>query len=429
MGETLPEHPKRHKFTSEELLELVDLFGVSAAAQARIRAILEDEASPPDAALFRYYNERSKVVELERAFARKMGVRHALGVNSATSALIASLVATGAGPGMEVIVPAYTFFASVSAIVVAKAIPVITEIDESLGLDPEAVERAITPRTKAIIAVHMNGYPARIATLKTIAREHGLVLIEDVAQAVGGKYEGQYLGAWGDLGCFSFDAFKTMACGEGGMIVTDDEWLYTRAQSYHDTAATWRPNRYERERQPGELFCGENYRMSELSGAVALAQLRKLDGVNESTHRIWSQLREEIELPKGAEWITGADPAGVCGYRLGILFGSVETAAKAMNAGLGIRGVAAGGMEGSRDWHCYWCWDHILEQKTPTPEGCPFKCPHVTELPSYSPGMCPRTKDLVLRSGFITISPADTPEWASAYARCVNEGLPRALKG
>jgi len=406
-------------------MELVHLFGVSEDGRQAIRSALDREPTPPQANLFRYYNERSMVEQLEKEFAAKMGAKYALAVNSGTSALVAALVAAGIGPGAEVIVPAYTFFASPASVVVAKAIPVITEIDESLTLDPEAVERSITPRTKAIMVVHMNGYNAQMDVLQDIARRHELALIEDTAQAAGGTYRGRCLGTWSDLGCFSFDAYKVMACGEGGMIVTDDEWLYTRAQSYHDTAACWRPDRFARERRPGELFCGENYRMSEMSGAIALAQLRKLDWVNSATRGIWRQLQEEIELPKGARWIAPADPEGTCGYMLGILFPSHEIAREAISADIGIGGIAGGGTQGSRDWHVYWYWEHLMELKAATDDGCPFSCPHVEALPEYTPDMCPRTKDIMLRTGFIGINPTDTPEWASTYAQRVSEGLAR----
>lgn len=422
------ERPPRYKFSTDEIMELIDVFAVSPEGQKAIKDILDRETPPPNSPLFRYYSPRSKVPVLEQEFAKKMGVKHALGVNSGTSALIAACVAAEVGPGTEVIVPAYTFFASVSAIVVAKGIPVITEIDESLTLDPAAVERNITERTKAIMVVHMLGHPARMDALREIARKHKLYLIEDTAQACGGKYQGKYLGTWGDLGCHSFDAYKVMATGEGGMVTADDEWLYTRAQSYHDTAACWRPDRYARERKPGELFCGENYRMSEMAGAIGLAQLRKLDWVNDSCRKIYNQLRNEIQLPKGAKWIEPNDPAGVCGYQLGILFDSVADAEKAIKANVGIGGLAGGGTRGARDWHFYWYWEHIMGQKTATPEGCPFKCPHVKNPPVYAEDMCPRTKDIMTRAGFIVMQPTDTPEWASAYAKDVTEALHRVIK-
>lgn len=134
------------KYGTEELMELIDVFNVSEAGAAKIRAVLADEPTPPDAGVFfRYYNDRSKVQEFEQLFAAHVGARHVLAVNSGTSALIAALVAAGVGPGDEVIVPAYTFFASASAVVVAKAIPVIADINESLMIDPDSIEKLITP--------------------------------------------------------------------------------------------------------------------------------------------------------------------------------------------------------------------------------------------------------------------------------------------
>jgi hypothetical protein len=263
--------------------------------------------------------------------------------------------------------------------------------------------------------------------LVEIAKRHKLYLIEDTAQACGGKYKGKYLGTWGDLGCHSFDAYKVMATGEGGMITTDNEWLYIRAQSYHDAAACWRPDRYARERKSGELFCGENYRLSEMAGAIGLAQLRKLDAINAATRAIYHQLRREIKLPSFARWIEPHDPEGVCGYMLGISFDSEERAAKAIGADIGLGGIAGGGTRGARDWHFYWYWEHILQQKTATPEGCPFKCPHVKDLPKYSENMCPRTREIMTRATFLAIQPTDTPAWASATAKDITEKLSKLV--
>ncbi len=426
--EKTPQRPPFHKFSTDELMEVVDVFNVSKDTQKSIRMLLEKEAVPPDAGnFFRYYNPRSKVAEFEKQFSEKMGVKHTLAVNSGTSALIAALVAVGVGPGDEVILPGYTFFASISAIVVARAIPVIAEINESLTLDPKSIEKSITERTKAIMVVHMVGHPAEMDKICAIAKKHNLYVIEDVAQACGGRFKGRYLGTWGTMGCTSLDAYKVIAAGEGGTITTDDDWFYMRAQSYHDTAACWRPDRYQKERKPGELFCGENYRMSELSAAVAIAQLRKLDKINAATKAIYDQLKAEIRLPDCVKWVEPCDPKGVCGYTLGMLFDSEKTAAKVQGAGL-VGGLAAGNTKGVRDWHVYWYWEHILEKKTATAEGCPFLCPHVKKLPKYSPDMCPKTKDIMLRLGTIGISPADTSEWASWFAKEFTRKLAAAVK-
>lgn len=412
------------KFSTDELMEAIDVFNVSPKALKEIRAILDREDPAPNAGnFFRYYNDRSKVALFEKQISEKVGSKYVLAVNSGTSALIAAVVAAGVGPGDEVIVPGYTFFASASAIVVAKAIPVIVDIDETLTLDPAAVEKAITPRTKAIMPVHMLGLPSKMNELKAIAKKHKLILIEDTAQAFGAKYHGQYLGTIGDLGCVSLDAYKVIATGEGGLVLTNDEWMYTKAQSYHDAAACWRPDRYARERKPGELFCGENYRMPELCAAVGIAQLRKLDWINEYTRSIWKQLRAEIRLPSCAQFVKANDEDGVCGYKLGILFENNAQATNAINAKIGLGGLAAGDTKGLRDWHVYWNWEHILEQKTATQEGCPFKCPHVGKLPAYSIEMCPKTRDIMRRLAIIEINPGISPTAASEMAGKITKEL------
>ena len=405
------------KYSTEELMECVDVFNVSAETQAKIRKLLDSESNPPDAGnFFRYYNPKSKVVKFEEQIREKTGAKYALAVNSGTSALVAALVAAGVGPGDEVIVPAYTFFASASAVVVAKGIPVITDIDETLTLDPVAVEKNITRKTKAILPVHMLGLPSKMDEICRIASKHNLKVVEDTAQAFGGKYKGKYLGTLGDVGCISLDAYKVIGTGEGGLVLTDDEWLYTKAQSYHDAAACWRPDRFARERKPGELFCGENYRMPELCAAVGIAQLKKLDWINERTRGLWKQLRSEIKLPSCAKFVECNDENGVCGYTLGILFEKSEQCITAINANIGLGGLAAKDTKGVRDWHVYWNWEQILEQKTPTDEGCPFKCQHVSKLPAYSTDMCMKTKNIMLRLTTIGISPACDSVWASTTA-------------
>ena len=412
------------KYTTEELMEVIDVFNVSPDSLAKIRTIIANDPVKPDAGnFFRYYNPNSRGDRFEKMVCEKTGSKYALAVNSGTSALVAAMVAAEVGPGDEVIVPAYTFFASPSAVVVAKAIPVITEIDETLTLDPAAVEKNITPRTKAILPVHMLGLPAKMDEIRAIAAKHKIKVIEDSAQAFGGKYKGKYLGTVGDIGCISLDAYKVIGTGEGGLVLTDDEWCYTRAQSFHDAAACWRPDRYARERKPGELFCGENYRMPELCAAVGIAQLRKLDWINERTRAVWKQLRAEVKLPSCAKWVESNDADGVCGYTLGMLFETKDQAVTAINAKTGLGGLAAGDTRGVRDWHVYWNWEHILEQKTITREGCPFKCPHVGKLPAYSPDMCPKTRDIMCRLATLAISPAFDAEWASKYATKLSADL------
>jgi 8-amino-3,8-dideoxy-alpha-D-manno-octulosonate transaminase len=313
---------------------------------------------------------------------------------------------------------------------VAKAIPVIAEVDESLALDPNDVAEKITDKTVAIAPVHMAGMPCNMDALMEIARERRLRVIEDVAQAGGGTYRGRPLGTFGDMGCFSLDFYKTFVSGEGGLIITDDEWLYTRAQSYHDTAACWRPDRYAKERAAGELFCGENYRLSVLQGAVALAQLRKLP----QRIKAWRENKQRILAQ--VHWLPGVspqpshDPDGEAAYTLTFYASSKDLAGRISEA-LAAEGVGAGGVysSGVRDWHCYRFWEHILEQKTPTAEGCPFTCPyHDAPLPEYSPEMCPRTLDLLSRAVRIGVAEWWSRDDCDLVAAAINKVL-RAYLG
>ena len=354
-------------------------------------------------------------------------MRHALAVNSCTSALIAAFRALGIGMGDEVIVPAYTFFATASAVAACNAIPVIADVDDTLTLDPQDVERRITDRTRAIAVVHMRGAPAQMDEIMTIARRRKLAVIEDVAQSCGGSYRGRKLGAIGDIGCFSFDFYKILNSGEGGFLTTSDEWLYTRAQSWHDTAACWRPNRYAAERREGELFCGENYRMSELQGAVALAQIRKADrflkGYRASRDRILRALR----LPEDVALRRVADPEGDTGVCIIFYLPDVEKTKRALKA-LKAEGVPAGGVYDAqiKDWHIYAYWEHVLGLKSVARDGLPWSGVPKSELPRYSREMCPRALDYLSRAIIIDVKGSYTAGECKVIAAGVNKVL-RAL--
>lgn len=382
--------------------------------------------------LFRYYGPEeypSKVRRFEEDFASKMGAKYCLGVNSCTSALIDALVAVGVGPGDEVIVPGYTFFASCAAVIAAKAIPVICEIDESMTMDPDDLERRITPHTKAVIAVHMRGAPCDMDRITDICRKHNLKLIEDVAQACGGFYKGKMLGTFGDVGCFSFQYHKIITAGEGGACITDDPFLYDRLMAYHDTAACWRPDRFGAERYQGELFCGENYRMSELTGAVLIAQLHKLDNLVGRMRANKRRIKSQIADTKGIRFRQLNDDDGdtsIC-----IIF-MLDDATRVMHfvEALKAEGVDAAGVydKGIPDWHIYSHWKHIIEKYTPTPEGCPYTCQfYKGDAPSrYSEDMCPRTLEILSRAVHLDVPPQLTFEDCDMIARGINK-VARAL--
>lgn len=411
----------RPKIDSREFLALAELWGFKKKTLDSMKKLFErDPGVSPH--LTRYYNPRpSRVAKLEEYVRKLFGVKYALAVNSGTSALNAAYIAAGIGPGDEVIVPSYTFFASVAAVLTAKAIPVIAEIDDSLTLDPVDVEKKITPRTKAIIPVHMAGNASDMGRLLKIARKHNLIVIEDTAQACGGSYKGKRLGTLGHLGCFSISSYKITGAGEAGLVLTDDEWLYTRAQNQHDTAACWRPDRYATERRPGELFAGQNYRLSELEGAVNLVQLKKTAAQAKRYNRNMRRILGRLDPFPETRPRRSNDPEGDVGYRLALTASSPKRAVKLIEA-LRAEGVPASGRgdKVSRDWHIYPYWEHVMEQKTATSEGCPFTCPYYKgSLPDYSPDMCPNTLDYLSRSVGISVN----QWWTARDCRNVAEAI------
>jgi 8-amino-3,8-dideoxy-alpha-D-manno-octulosonate transaminase len=425
-GKAVPElGPFPTKIGKEELLELLDLWQFTPETARRITELVENDDNLQGPHLFRYYNPRpSKVEAAERAFAELLGVKHCLAVNSCTSALVCAYRALGIGSGDEIIVPAYTFFATAATVIAANAIPVIVDVDDSLCLDPLAVEKAIGRRTKAIVPVHMRGAPAQMDAILDVAQRKGIPVVEDVAQAGGGSFQGKRLGSLGAMGCFSFDYYKVHASGEGGFVTTNDPWLYTRAQSWHDTAACWRPDRFGRERQAGELFCGENYRMSELQGAVALAQIRKTDVMLAGYRRAHERIKSAIEPVPGLTFRRATDSSGDTGICLILFLKDADATRAAMHA-MQVEGVPAGGIydQKVRDWHIYAYWEHILEKKHVAPDGLPWSAVSADELPRYSKDMHPRTLDLLSRAIMIDINWHYSDEDSDRIALGINRAL------
>ena len=383
-----------------------------------------------DKYLFRYYGPadvESKVKLFEEEFAFKIGVKHALAVNSCTSALISSLVALGVGPGDEVIVPGYTFFASCAAIVAAKAIPVIAEVDDSLTLDPVDVRKKISPRTKAIIAVHMRGAPCDMKRIIEIAKEYKILILEDVAQASGGSYKGKRLGSLSDIAAFSFQYHKIITAGEGGLVATDDMLLYERAMSYHDTAACWRPGgpekRFAKARYNGELFPGVNFRMNEISGAILRIQTNRLDNLLFRMRQHKARIKEAIKGINGIDFRRLNDPEGDTGIVMIFYLPDSNISSKFAKA-LRAEGVAASSMDNKSvpDWHVYAHWEMIINKWTATSEGCPYSCPFYLEKGGnvkYSADMNPNTLALLDRSIHIDIPPQMTNEDCDMIAESI----------
>jgi dTDP-4-amino-4,6-dideoxygalactose transaminase len=418
--------PYPTKIGRDELWGIIDMWDFSPGVKDKLRTVLMGATDVHGPHLFRYYNPKpSRVEAAEAAMRRLIGTKHCLAVNSCTSALMASLRALGIGAGDEVIVPGYTFFATAATVGACNALPVIVDVDDSLNMDPSAAEKAITKRTKAIIPVHMRGAPAQMDAIMDLARRKGLPVLEDVAQAGGGSFGGKRLGSIGTMGAFSLDYYKIFVSGEGGFVTTDDEWLFTRAQSFHDTAACWRPNRFARERREGELFCGENYRMTELEGAVALVQIGKADEILAGHRRVKKLIKGGIGKFPGVRFRRITDEAGDTASNLVIFLPNADVTRKAMEA-LKAEGVPAGGIYDStvRDWHVYTYWDHVLQRSAVASDGLPWSAVPKEELPHYSPDMCPRALDYLGRSIVVETN----RHWSDSDCQAITNGINKVLR-
>lgn len=303
-------------------------------------------------------NNCYKVNEFEQAFAAAIGVNHALAVSSGTAALRIALAALNIGEGDEVITQSFTFVATVEAIIEARAVPICADIDTTLNMDPLDLERRITPRTKAVVVVHMLGTPARLPEIAAICRDRNLLLIEDTAWGCGGALQGKPLGTWGDVGTFSFDFAKTITTGEGGMLVFRNQEIFKRAAAWHDHGHENNPTvpRWEDTRSSS----GFNYRMTELQGAVGLAQLRKLKWIvnqqRENKLALWAAI---CDLPGIAARVvpkTSYETADA----LVFLVEDNKTARRCRDELVQI-GLTTKILPEAYTWHFAGTWDHMPE--------------------------------------------------------------------
>lgn len=302
-------------------------------------------------------NNIYKVRDFEKNFAFRMGVKDALAVSSGTAALKVALKALGIGPGDEVITQAFTFVATVEAIVEVGAKPVIANIDESLNISPIDLSRKITTKTKAIIAVHMLGIPCDMDNVMKIATKNNIKVIEDTAWGCGGSYKGKPLGSIGDIGTFSFDFAKTITTGEGGMIIAKEDKVLEIAKAYHDHGHENNPKlpRWEDSRSSS----GFNYRMTEMQGAVGLAQLKKLDEVIKAHQKHKKAIVKKIEnLPisfrnKPEEFIDTSDAL--------IFFVKDKSTAFKCRKALLSNGISTKILPEAYSWHFAATWEHITE--------------------------------------------------------------------
>ena len=302
-----------------------------------------------------------KANELEKAVCNTFGTKYAQLTSSGTAALTTAMVALNIGAGDEVIMPTFTFVASFEAVLSIGAIPVLVDINETLTLDPEAVKAAITPRTKCIMPVHMCGSMADLDALKLICEENDLILLEDACQAIGGTYKGKKLGTIGHAGTFSFDFVKTITCGEGGVVMTDSEDIYTKCDGYTDHGHDHKGADRGADLHP---FIGYNFRISELHAAVGLAQIKKLDTFLSIQKNNQSLLKEIMLQVPGITFRTVPDPQGDSCSFLSWFLPTAELT-EAVVEEMKAQGILAGNFYWFKNnWHYISKWDHLKNADT-----------------------------------------------------------------
>ena len=297
-----------------------------------------------------------KSKELEAAICKTFGTGYAQLTSSGTAALTTAMASLGIGAGDEVIMPAFTFVASFEAVLSMGAVPVLVDIDETLTLNPAAVKAAITPKTKCIMPVHMCGSMADLDALKAICDEHQLILLEDACQSIGGTYKGKHLGTIGHAGTFSFDFVKMITCGEGGVVMTNDQNIYTKCDAFTDHGHDHLGVDRGADLHP---FLGYNFRISELHAAVGLAQIRKLDTFLTIQRRNNHILRSYLEQVPGISFRVVPDPSGDSASFLSWFLSSQDKMEKAIEA-LKSAGIFAGNFYWyANNWHYIKKWDHL----------------------------------------------------------------------
>jgi 8-amino-3,8-dideoxy-alpha-D-manno-octulosonate transaminase len=305
-------------------------------------------------------NGHWKALELEQGLAKRMQTQYAHAVSSGTAALTVALASAGIGAGDEVIMPTFTFVASFESILALGAVPILVDIDDTLTLKPEAVEKAITPKTKVVMPVHMCGSMADLNALKAICEANDLLLLEDACQAIGGTYHGKPLGSIGDLGCFSFDYVKTITCGEGGALITNNKAYYENTHKYSDHGHDHIGNNRGAEEHP---FLGYNFRISEMNAAVGVAQLARLDDFLAIQKRNYTLLREALSQIPEVVFRTVPE-GGEENYSFLNFFMPSGELAQIAHQELIEAGVDGCFYWFDNNWHYYRKWEHLTDRKS-----------------------------------------------------------------
>lgn len=335
----------------------MEFFG--AAERKEINDVLETGI------LFRYNHEAQrnniyKAREFEAEVAKLVGAQYAHAVSSGSTAVLCALAAAGIGAGDEVIVPPFTYIATVEAVLMAGALPVFADIDDTICLSADGIRKAITPKTKAVCLVHMCGQMADMDAIMDVVKEHNLVLVEDAGQAMGASYKGVYTGLWGKTGAYSFDFFKIATAGEGGIMVTNDETAYKHADSYSDHGHDHIGSNRGMEQHP---VMGFNYRISELHAAVGLVQTRRVPEIIQNNNRHKKQLMSTLGQVPGVSFARIPDADGDSATFLNLLLPDTETAGRFV-AELNAAGVGGFNYWFTNMYHFINQWNHLKDMKT-----------------------------------------------------------------
>ncbi|MDJ0752087.1 MAG: DegT/DnrJ/EryC1/StrS family aminotransferase [Ardenticatenaceae bacterium] len=367
--------------------------------------------------LSRYHTSGvSEVEKFEEELQEFIGVRHALAVNSGTSALICALVGAGVGPGDEVLVPAYTWVATAAAPLAVGAIPVLVEVDDSLTMDPKDIENKITERTRAIIPVHMINLVANMDAIMKIAAAHDLFVIEDACQAIGLTYRGRRVGSIGHAGAFSFNQHKNIKSGEGGALLTNDERVHVRALMYHDVGS------YIRTDGPGgldePLFVGVNFRMPEIAAAILRPQLKSLDSMLSKRQKHRQIALQELERLPQAGWSVSPHHGENAVANLTLKFDDPNKA-RAFATARGLNRMIDTGR------HVYTNWLPILARRTAHPKSNPYRDrPNDEKLTERT---CPRTLAILERTCSVSMLPeAPSLPYRFLMRRLLGQGMTAA---
>lgn len=377
--------------------------------------------------LFRYNhdNQRNghwKARDFEQAFAAHHGVKYAHMVSSGSTAVATAMAAVGIGFGDEVIVPPFTYIATIEGALLAGVKPKFAEIDETLCLSPEGIRNALTPNTKAIVLVHMCGAMAKLEEILQICQEHQLILLEDTAQALGGSYRGKPLGTFGPVGAFSFDFFKIITAGEGGAVITQDQEVYDRAHQFSDHGHDHIGSNRGAEQHP---ILGFNFRTSELHAAVGLAQLRKLPQILQTNRAHKKAMKDTLAQFPQISFRHLPDEAGDSATFLSFFLPD-EAAARAVAKAMNEEGV--GEYSGVQYWydnnyHYIKNWQHMKDMQV----AAKLPVQAHTDLPDWNKLTFPVSDDIMSRLISLVVKVKLSKEQLNSLCQRMETAVRKAL--